>query len=142
MRDYERAILLERVERDGATVGAAIPAELEVDGEVLPLRERVLEITADEPDDEARERARRLVKGLRGVRRELRATVEDPATSREEGEQLVETIAGIDRAINALTQLDAPGVAEQAERRQREDRRRWMNFLKEALGQDEGDRRA
>lgn len=141
MRDYERAILLERIERDGSTVGAAIPAELEVDGETWPLREAVLELTAGEPDDAARDRARELVRGLRGVRRDLHGRLEAPETTREEGEAIVETVAGIDRAINALTQLDAPGVAEQADRRRREDRRRWLAFLREALGQED-DRRS
>lgn len=137
MREYERAILLERIERDGATVGAEIPAEVEVDGEPIALRSAVIELTTGELDDETRDRAADLARGLRGTRRTLRERLESPETSLEEGEAIVETIAGIDRALNALTTLDAPSVQEAADRRKREDQRRWLSFLKEALGQEE-----
>lgn len=137
MREYERAILLERIEREGATVGTEIPAEVEVDGETVALRSAVIELTTGELDDETRERAADLVRGLRGTRRALRERLESPETSLDEGEAIVETIAGIDRALNALTTLDAPSVQEAADRRKREDQRRWLSFLKEALGQEE-----
>ncbi|MFW6449347.1 MAG: DUF5788 family protein [Halobacteriota archaeon] len=141
MRDYERAILLERIERDGATVGAEIPEAVEIDGRTVALRRRVVELSGGQPSPEDERQAAALVKALRGRRRELVQRIEEPSTTREAGEAIAETVAGIDRAINALTQLDGPGVQEQADRRKREDRRRWLSFLREALGQEE-DRRA
>lgn len=141
MRDFERAILLERIERDGATVGVAIPVEVELEGRTVPLRRAVVELTGGEASPAAERRAAELVTALRGRRRELVRRIEDPSTSLESGESMAETVAGIDRALNALTQLDGPSVQEAAERREREDRRRWLSFLREALGQEE-DRRA
>ncbi|MFP4590966.1 MAG: DUF5788 family protein [Halobacteriales archaeon] len=138
MRDYERAVLLERIERDGATVGAAIPEAVDLEGRTVPLRREVIELTAGEPSPEKQRRATALVKALRGRRRDLVERLEDPSTSLEAGEAIAETVAGIDRAINALTQLDGPSVQEQADRREREDHHRWMRFLREALGKEDG----
>ena len=44
MKEYERKQLLERVEREGATVGADIPETIDVQGESVDLREFVFEI--------------------------------------------------------------------------------------------------
>lgn len=142
MREYDRTVLLERIEREGATVGARMPETLAVDGETVCVREAVLELTGDDLDAAGRERAGALVRTLRRARQarlDRLRTGED--LDREAGEALAETIAGIDRALNALEQLDAPGVAEQAEQRQRADQQRWMSFLREALGHDQERRR-
>lgn len=142
MRDYDRTVLLERIEREGATVGARMPEAIEVDGTRQPVRSEVLELTAagDLSDDEA-DRARELAIALRQARKGRLSRLRSADLDRTTGEALAEEIAGIDRALNALTQLDAPGVAEQAEQRARADQARWMSFLREALGHDEGRRR-
>lgn len=138
MRDYEREALRERVQREGSTVGASIPEVVEVDGEEIHLRRRVMELTAtSDPAEDRRAEVDRLRRGLRGLRRELVADIDRPGLTGAEGDEIVERVAGIDRALNALAQLDAPGVAEQARRQARLDERRWMEFLREALGHEE-----
>ena len=54
-----------------------------------------------------------------------------------EGEELAASIIGIDRALEALEGLNAPDPETAAERREAADRKRWMDFLKKALGREE-----
>lgn len=53
-----------------------------------------------------------------------------------EGEALAASIIGIDRALDALEGLDAPAPETEAKRQEAADRKRWMSFLKKALGRD------
>lgn len=139
VKPFERKQLLERIEREGATVGHTIPEELRLQGETLRLREFVFEtkrIEHVEPSD--RDRVDEVVKLLRYERRERRQRLEDEAMPREEGERLADEILGIDRALNALTSLEPTDVQAESERADRADRKRWVTFLKRALGQDDG----
>jgi hypothetical protein len=138
VKEYEREILLERIEREGATVGADIPERIAVQGEEIDLREFVFEIKRREtvPPGE-RERVERAKKNLRRERLQRKQRLEDGDLTREEGERLVEAIVGIDRALNALESLDPTDVEAEARRAEAADRKRWMNFLRKVLGHDD-----
>ncbi|WP_254769413.1 DUF5788 family protein [Salinilacihabitans rarus] len=138
MKEYERKQLLERVEREGATVGADIPDRIEVQGEEIDLREFVFEIKRREtvPPGE-RERVERAKRNLRRERLQRVQRIEAGDVSREEGERLASSVVGIDRALNALESL-GPTDLEREERAQRTaDQKRWMSFLKKALGHED-----
>lgn len=138
MKEYERKQLLERVRREGATVGAAIPETIEVQGEEIDLREFVFEIKRREtiPEGE-RDRVDRAKRNLRRERLQRLQRIEDGEVSREEGERLAETIVGIDRALNALEQLQPIDLEAEAKRQEAADRKRWTKFLKKALGRED-----
>jgi hypothetical protein len=138
VREFERKQLLERIQREGATVGASIPDEVEVQGETVALREFVFEIKKREtvPSGE-RKRVERAKKNLRRERLQRKQRVEDDDISYEEGERLVESVVGIDRALNALEQLGPTDLEAEAEKKKAADRKRWMNFLQQALGRDD-----
>ncbi len=139
MKEYERKALLERMDREAATVGAAIPERIDVQGEEVALREFVVAMRRREtyPPGE-RERVERAKKNLRRERLQRRQRVEDGEVSREEGEAIVEAVVGIDRALNALEGLDSPTDLEaEAAARETADRKRWLNFLNDVLGEDE-----
>lgn len=141
VREYDRTVLLERIEREGSTIGASMPISLSVDGTEYTIREEVLAlVAADELSQSQRDRAGELARVLRRARRQRHDRLSSGECDRETGEDLVAEIAGIDRALNALKQLDAPGIAQQAQQRERADQERWLQFLKEALGHDEGQR--
>ena len=138
MQEYERKQLLAKVEREGATVGADIPERIAVQGEEIDLQEFVFEIKRREtvPSGE-RDRVETAKKNLRRERlqRKQRLEDEDADVSYEEGERLVEAIVGIDRALNALENLSPTDLEREEEIQEMQDRKRWMNFLKKALGQ-------
>jgi len=138
VQEYERKQLLAKVEREGATVGADIPERIAVQGEEIDLQEFVFEIKRREtiPSGE-RDRVETAKKNLRRERlqRKQRLEDEDADISYEEGERLVEAIVGIDRALNALENLSPTDLEREEERQEMQDRKRWMNFLKKALGQ-------
>ena len=137
MQEYERKQLLAKVEREGATVGADIPERIAVQGEEIDLQEFVFEIKRREtiPSGE-RDRVETAKKNLRRERlqRKQRLEDEDADISYEEGERLVEAIVGIDRALNALENLSPTDLEREEEIQEMQDRKRWMNFLKKALG--------
>ena len=137
MKEYERKQLLERIERDGATVGVDIPDWIEVQGEAVDLREFVVEIKRREtvPSGE-RERVERAKKNLRRERLQRKQRIEDDDISREEGEQLAQAVIGIDRALNALESLGPTDLEAEMEAQERADTQRWMNFLEKALGSE------
>ena len=145
MREYERKRLLERIEREGATVGADIPERIEVQGESVDLREFVFEIKRrDTVPQGERERVERAKRNLRRERlqRKQRIEDEDADVTYEEGQKLVRAIIGIDRALNALESLGPTDIEGEIEAAEQADRKRWMNFLKKALGRDQASQSA
>jgi len=144
VKEYERKQLLERLDRAGSTVGLDIPERITVQGESVDLREFVFEIKRLEsvPPGE-RERVQTAKSNLRRERLQRRQRIEDGEISYEEGEALVESILGIDRALNALESLGPTDLEAEARKQEVADRKRWMSFLKQVLGHDDGpDRRA
>jgi hypothetical protein len=138
VKEFERKQLLERVNREGATVGATIPETIDVQGEEVNLREFVFEIKRREtvPGGE-RERVERAKKNLRRERRSRLRRIEDDEVSYAVGEDLVESIVGIDRALDALEELGPANLEREAEAQTAADRKRWVKFLRKALGRDE-----
>ena len=144
MKEYERKQLLERLDRAGSTVGVEIPERVTVQGEPVDLREFVFEIKRMEsvPPGE-RERVEAAKSNLRRERLQRRQRIEDDEVNYEEAEEIVESILGIDRALNALESLGPTDLEAEARRQEVADRKRWMSFLKQVLGHDDGpDRRA
>jgi len=140
MKEFERKQLLERLDREGATVGASIPEEIEVQGEDVDLQSFVFEIKRrDTVPAGERDRVETAKKNLRRERLQRRQRIEEGEISFEEGEQLVEDVVGIDRALNALEQLGPANIEGEAQAQEMADRKRWMKFLKKALGHEAAD---
>ncbi|WP_336327988.1 DUF5788 family protein [Halovenus sp. HT40] len=140
VRKFERKQLLERIERESATVGASIPDEITIQGEEINLQEFVFEIRRREtiPQGE-RERVERAKKNLRRERLQRKQRIEDEPITFEEGERLAEAIIGIDRALNELESLGPVDIEGEAQAQEAADRKRWMKFLKKALGHADDD---
>ncbi|PSQ47471.1 hypothetical protein BRD19_09375 [Halobacteriales archaeon SW_7_65_23] len=140
MREFERKQLLERIERESATVGVDIPERITVQGEPIDLQSFVFEIKRREtiPPGE-RDRVERAKKNLRRERLQRKQRIEDEEISFEEGERLAESIVGIDRALSALEQLGPVDLEGEAKAQETADRKRWMKFLKQALGHADSD---
>ena len=138
MDEYERKLLVERIGREGATVGVSIPERITVQGQEIDLREFVFEIKRREtvPPGE-RERVEEAKRNLRRERLQRKQRIENDDISFEEGERLAESIVGIDRALEALGSLGPSDVEGEAKRQEAMDRKRWMKFLKQALGRDD-----
>jgi len=138
VKEHERKRLLERLDREGATVGADIPDRIEVQEEAIDLQEFVFEIKRREtiPSGE-RDRVERAKKNLRRERTQRRQRIESGEISSEEGERLAESIVGIDRALNALESLGPTDLEGESEAKEQADRKRWLSFLQKALGQDD-----
>ncbi|WP_114577295.1 DUF5788 family protein [Saliphagus sp. LR7] len=139
MQAYERKQLLERVEREGATVGAEIPDRIEIAGEEIDLQEFVFEIKRREtvPEGE-RERVEHAKRNLRRERLRRVERIEEDDIDRAEGEELAGSIIGIDRALNALESLGPTDLEAESKAQEAADKKRWTSFLKKALGRDDG----
>jgi hypothetical protein len=138
VQEYERKQLLERIDRESATLGVDIPERIDVQGEAVELREFVFEIKRREsvPAGE-REPVEEAKKNLRRERLERKRRIEAGELSFEEGEREAEAIVGIDRALEGLQNLGHEDVAVEAERQEAMDTKRWMDFLRQALGRDD-----
>ncbi|MFC4549928.1 MULTISPECIES: DUF5788 family protein [Halorussus] len=142
MKEYQRKQLLERVDREGATVGATIPDTIDVQGESVDLQEFVFEIKRrDTVPAGERERVERAKKNLRRERLQRRQLLEDGDITYEEGEGLAAAIIGIERALNALESLGPTDLEREAQAQEAADQKRWMSFLKQALGREDASSR-
>lgn len=138
MQAFERKVLLERVDREGATIGASIPETMEVQGESVRLREFVFEVKKlDTVPDERMEEVAALKKQLRRERLQRRQRLEEADISKEEGEALVDAIIGLDRALHALENLGPTDLAAEERAANAADTKRWFSFLRDVLGRDE-----
>lgn len=137
MKEFERKQLLERLDREGATIGTRIPDRVAVQGEEIALRDFVFEIKRREtvPPGE-RERVERAKKNLRRERLQRRQRIEREDLDYEEAEEIVESVLGLDRALHALEQLEPTDIEEAAARQETADKQRWLSFLKKVLGHD------
>lgn len=133
MKEYERDRLLERIERDGATVGASIPETLTVDGEAVALASFVHEASdGDHPED----RVKSVVRGLRTERQRRRKQIESAELSFEDGERLAESILGIDRALTVLESDGETDIEAESARKRQADRKRWLSFVEKVTGKE------
>jgi len=141
VKEYQQKQLLERVNREGATVGADIPDHIVVQGEEVNLREFVFEIKRRDtiPPGE-RDRVEQAKKNLRRERLQRVQQIERNEVSYEEGEALVESVIGIDRALNALEQLRPADLENEAKAQYAADQKRWMKFLRQALGREDANK--
>jgi len=138
VQEYERKQLLERIGRESATVGVDIPERIEVQGSTVELHEFVVEIKRrDTVPAGERERVEEAKRNLRRERLDRVERIEDGDLDYEAGVALADAVIGIDRALEALETLDAGSVEAEAERRETADTKRWMTFLKQALGQED-----
>ncbi len=135
IKEFERKQLLERIERESATVGASIPEQITIQGEEINLQEFVFEIRRRDtiPSGE-RERVEQAKKNLRRERLQRKQRIEDDPITYEEGDRLTEAIIGIDRALNELESLGPVDIEDEAQAQEAADRKRWMKFLQKALG--------
>lgn len=135
VKEYQRKQLLERIEREGATVGASIPDRITVQGEEVELQAFVFEIRRREtiPAGE-KQRVEQAKKNLRRERLQRKQRIEVGDITFEEGKRLSEAIIGIDRALNELENLGPVDLEGEAQTMEAADRKRWMKFLKQALG--------
>lgn len=141
VKEYERKQLLERLDREGSTVGRRVPERLEIQGEPFDLKAFLFEVKRHETvPAEIRERVRELKRVLRRERLERREVVEEGQVPREEGEELVEEILGIERALNALDDLDRTDLEAETAAQEAADQKRWLSFLKQVLGREDGRR--
>lgn len=140
VKDFERKQLLERIGRESATLGVDIPEEIEVQGEEIDLQSFVFEIKRRDtiPSGE-RERVENAKQNLRRERLQRKQQIEDGDITFEEGERLASSIIGIDRALNALEQLGPADIEQEAQKEEAADKKRWMKFLKKALGHEDAD---
>ncbi len=140
VQEFERKQLLERVNREGATIGTRIPDRIEVQGEEVELRDFVFEIKRREtvPAGEG-DRVEQAKRNLRRERLErLERLREEEELGFEEGSELADSVVGLDRALDALNQLKPEDLEQQAKIQEAADQKRWSKFLQQALGRGSG----
>lgn len=135
MKEYEREALLDRADRDSVSVGTRIPRTVELDGDEFELADYVFEARAGERDDIKEKK-----KLLRRRRNDLLDRIREEDLTYEEGEDVVERVAGIDRALNVL-QGTGEGIEAEARAKEKADQKRWQNFVKKVKGRDGEDSR-
>ncbi|MBS3760076.1 DUF5788 family protein [Halodesulfurarchaeum sp.] len=133
MQQSERDRLLERIERDGATVGASIPETLSVEGETVDLASFVNQAGGGHHQEK---RVQKVIRGLRTERQRRRKRIKTGDISLDEAEQLADSILGIDRALTVLESDDETDIEAESNRNRQADRKRWLSFVEQVTGDD------
>lgn len=142
VKPYERKQLLERIDRESATIGVRIPEQITVQGDPVELRSFVLEATKHQTMPPGLvEQADRAKRRLRRERRDRFRRLETGHIDRETGEQLANAIIGIDRALEALESTERAPISDRIDAQQVADQKRWMSFLRQVLGHEEANHR-
>ncbi|WP_226480906.1 DUF5788 family protein [Natrinema amylolyticum] len=130
MNDRKRQRLLDRIRRPSGTLGEDLPDEITVQGTAIDLTEFVFECkrleTISEDERNHIEETKRQLKRERLARKQ-RIARDD--ISEEEGDRLVRSIHGLDRALNALEGLDEPSVSEKIRQKKLEDARELQSLI-------------
>jgi len=135
MDDHERRELLGRIRKLSATVGKEVPDEITLQGETVDLNALVFELKAlDAIPPAERERVEALKTDLQRERLQRKQRIERDEVAFEEGERLVETIHGIDRALRALEGLDEPDIGEQLRQKKLQDARELRSLIEQRPG--------
>ncbi len=135
VKDHVRDGLLERIDRDGATVGQSIPESLTVGERTIDLRAFVAAVTNGDRDPET---VQSVIADLRRERRRRRERLETAELSRSAGRELADSILGIDRALTVLESAGEPDIEAEIERQRVADRKRWRSFVEGVTGDGRG----
>ncbi len=136
VKEYERQALLDRLNRDGATIGASIPERLSVQGEPCELRKTILALQEEAARSPAQQaRVDQLTVSLRRERTARMRSIETDDLDRAAAEDLATSIIGIDRALDALQALGAEtNIEAEIERQRQAEHERWRAFIHRARG--------
>jgi hypothetical protein len=134
--EKERRRILARVDSMFSWVGAAIPREIEVDGERIPLKGTIEElIMKKELDRESRARISKLLRALHRKEESLKDLIRDGDITEDQAVEIYDEIKGIVRALSKLRKLESgedPGdadVEKQTLMKKVDDEKRWKKFL-------------
>lgn len=131
MKDRRRQRLIDKIRRPSGTIGEEIPDEITVQGTTIDLNEFVFECERlDTIPDTEHDRIDEMRTKLQRERLERKHRIARDDISYEEGELLVGSIYGIDRALNALEGLDSPGLEEELRRKKLEDARELLSLIR------------
>lgn len=131
MNEQQRRELLGEIQRSTGVIGTDLPDELDVQGTTIDVREFVFECKRlDAIPEGERERIEDVKGKLRRERLERKQRLEREDISLEEGEDLVESIHGLDRALNGLDGLDEPDIGEQLRQEKLEDARELLSLMR------------
>ncbi|SFS07073.1 hypothetical protein SAMN05216559_3149 [Halomicrobium zhouii] len=131
MNERKRQRLVDKVRRPSGTIGEEIPDEITIQGATIDLNEFVFECERlDTVPESERERIDEMKTKLQRERLERKHRIARDEISCEEGERLVRSIYGIDRALNALDGLDSPGIEEELRQKKLEDARELLSLIR------------
>jgi hypothetical protein len=132
MNERQRNELLEQVNRTSATLGGSIPETVTVDDETVPLRAFYFEVAdRGELDEEAQARVDDILGYLRRERLRVTQRIENDDIEYRTGQELVDRIQELDRAVNAFESLEEPSFGEQV----RQERIQSAEELRDMLRQ-------
>ncbi|WP_440989310.1 DUF5788 family protein [Haloarchaeobius baliensis] len=131
MDDETRRDLLHEVRRPSGTVGKDLPDELAVQGTTIDVREFVFACKdLDSIPESERERIDEVETQLRRERLQRTQRLEDGDITEQEGESLVRSIHGLDRALTAIEGLDTPDIEEELRQKKLDDARELLALIR------------
>jgi len=131
MDDDTRAALIERVNRQGATIGAKTPETITIDGREIDLQAFLIETRElSEIPPGTKELVSTAKQRLHGEReRRLDRLKNDESLDEATAKELADEIVGIDRARNALDNVYRPDYSTEVRSATVDDYKRWLGFL-------------
>ncbi|AFO59123.1 MULTISPECIES: DUF5788 family protein [unclassified Natrinema] len=132
MDERQRQQLLDKIKRTSGTLGKSIPEKITIQGTEIDLNAFIFECNRlDTIPEDKQDRIEEVEKQLKRERLERKHQIAEDDISYEKGKELVESIRGIDRAINALEGLDSPSISEEICQEKIENARELMTLIRQ-----------
>ncbi|MEM2990830.1 MAG: DUF5788 family protein [Halobacteria archaeon] len=140
MSEHERWQLLCKLEKELTFAGVSVPETIEIKNEKFPLKSYIFEMVKRKGtiSKEEQEAAYSLIAELKRKKKALIEEIKKAPITRERGNQLLQLIFGIDRAIDILYHLDKPkpSLVEEMRKARVADERRWLDLIKKISQKD------
>lgn len=138
MDDSKINMYLDQIDRDSATVGINIPEEIEVQGQVIPLKTIVFEVCSEGSIPDSYDLNLSDIKvNLRRERNDMIDRIESGEVTETEAEDIVRKSKQIERSLNAINNPLEEDLESRIKRKEAQDKKKWRNFLNKIKGNED-----
>lgn len=127
---YEREALIDRIDKEGATVGHEIPDEITIDDDVVELSRVASHIRKTGVSQTRFDDIMEFKRTLRQKQNDNRDKIQNAELTHETAEQLAEETIGVERVLNMFQGDDVDSISDELKRNRAQRQKRWQAFLK------------
>lgn len=128
---YKRKALIDRIEKEAATVGHDIPDAIRIDDTEIELSQVASEIRTNGVSETQFEEVIEFKRMLRRKQNDNKKQIQNAELTTQQAESLAEETIGIKRVLNMFTGEDVDSLDAELKRNRARRQKRWQEFLRQ-----------